>query len=67
VSPVTNDERACGPTFHHIETCSVLCEDAGAKPPVSANIDPSEEDDESHRQGGELGAGEHPHLLELGG
>ena len=47
-SRLTNDKRACGTHIHDIIVAEFSCEDAGAKRPVSANIDISEEDHESH-------------------
>jgi hypothetical protein len=43
-----NDKRACRTHIHDIIVTQFPCEDAWAKPPVSSNIDTSEENYESH-------------------
>ncbi len=43
-----NDKRACSTHIHDIIVTQFSCEDAWAKPPVSTNIDTSEENYESH-------------------
>ena len=47
-SRFTNDKRARGPHIDDIMVAHFSCEDARAKSPVSANIDASDESDESH-------------------
>src|SRR5881296_1048238 len=47
-SRLANDKRARGTHIHDIIVTQFSCEDAGAKRPVPANIDTSEENDESH-------------------
>src|SRR5262249_9690167 len=43
-----NDKRSRGTYIHNIKVANSLCEYAGAKPPMSADVDTSEENDENH-------------------
>src|SRR5918996_1253184 len=45
---LSNEERACGTHVHDIKGSQFLCEDAGAKRPVSADVDTSQENNERH-------------------
>jgi len=45
---LSNDKRACGTYIHDIIFAQFSCQHAWPKPSVSANIDASEENDESH-------------------
>jgi len=47
-SRIPNHERACGAYIHNVIRAQSSCENAWAKRPMSANVDTSEENDESH-------------------